>query len=281
MTDESIVSKGFTRVDDHADPDQLVVGMDETARWPAVRALRDWERAQLGLAEGDRILDVGCGTGDVTIELAGLVAPTGRAVGVDASDQMLTAARARATAAGVAATFEVGNATGLAFPDDAFDAVRSERTLQWVADPRTAMAEMVRVTRPGGRICVTDTDWASLIVEHPSPEVSARFFAALAGLRGDQTTVGRRLVNLLRDAGATEVTGTAQTHVILQWDPDVDPHIPGFFPIRMIAEDFAAQGLISAEDARVAAEGLEDAARNDRLFISLTMFAAAGRVPQT
>ena len=279
MTGGFDTSKGFSSVDQQREPARLVAGMDETGQWPAVRRLREWERAQLAITGGDKILDVGCGAGDVLIELAGLAGPAGRGVGIDASEQMLTAARARAAAAGIAVTFQVGDTTALPFPDHSFDAIRSERTLQWVTDSAAAVREIVRVARPGGRVCITDTDWASLVVEHPSPDVAARFIGAMAAVRGEQATVGRRLVNLLRDAGAADVTATAQTHLILNWDPDAEPQIPGFFPLRMIAEDFAAQGLLSADDARIAADGLEDAARSDRLFIALTMYAVAGTAP--
>lgn len=272
-------SKGFSNVDEHGEPDLLVGGMDETGQWPAVRKLRAWEREQLSIEPGQAILDVGCGAGDVLIDLAAIAAP-GQAIGVDASEQMLAAGRARAAAGGVDVTFAVGDATALEFPDGAFDVVRSERTLQWVSDPAAAVREMVRVARPGGRVCITDTDWGSMLVEHPRQEAADRFFAALGSLRGDQTTVGRRLVNLLRDAGARDVIATAETHLILDWDPDQSPHIPGFFPVRVIADDFVAKGLLSAENARLAADGFEDAARGDRLFVSLTMFAVAGTVPQ-
>lgn len=276
MTDRLDTSKGFTHVDQQADPGALVAGMDATAQWPAVRKLREWERAQLSIGRGDQILDVGCGAGDVVIDLAGLAGPEGHGVGVDASEQMLAAARERAAAAGVDVTFEVGDATALRFEDNTFDAIRSERTLQWVDDPAAAVGEMLRVARPGARICITDTDWASLLVDHPSPDAAAKLFGAMEAVRGDQTTIGRRLVNLIRDAGAVDVTAVAETHLILQWDPDAQPQMAGFFPIRMIADDFAARGLLSAADARAAVDGLEDAGRRDRLFIAVTMFAAAG-----
>ena len=74
--------------------------MEATAAWPAVRQLRVRERARLGLQAGDRLLDVGCGLGDVAVDLARDVTPGGGVVGVDASEVMLEAARRRAVAAG-------------------------------------------------------------------------------------------------------------------------------------------------------------------------------------
>ena len=279
MAEELNIRKGFTQVDAQADPGALVAGMDATAQWPAVRRLRAWERERLRVGHGERVLDVGCGAGDVTIELAALVGPGGSAVGVDASEQMLTAAAARASEAGVAATFQHGDATALDFADHSFDAVRSERTMQWVDDASAAMSEMVRIARAGGRICVIDTDWRTMIVDHPSQERADRFFEALRQVRGDQLSVGGRLTNLARDAGIQDVEVTAETHMWLSWDPDAAPHLPGFFPLRMVAADLARQGLVPESEALATVEELEDAARRDRFFVALTMFAVAGHSP--
>ena len=271
--------KGFTDVDAQPDPGFLVAGMDATAQWPAVQRLRAWERERLTVEPGHQVLDVGCGAGDVIIALAGVVGDEGKAVGIDASDEMLSAASQRASAAGVAVSFQRGDATALALPDDTFDAVRSERTMQWVADPAKAVAELARVARPGGRVCVIDTDWRTLIVDHPSPENAERFFDALRQVRGDQLTVGGRLTNLVRDAGLADIEVTAETHMWLAWDPDESPSLPGFFPLRMVAADLVAQGLIAKDVATTTVDEFEAAARRDRFFVALTMFAVAGRVP--
>ena len=93
MADSISMRKGFTEVDRQDDPGLLVAGMEATAQWPAVKRLRSWERDRLKLESGDAVLDVGCGPGDVIAELAAFVEPDGRAVGLDASEQMLAAAR--------------------------------------------------------------------------------------------------------------------------------------------------------------------------------------------
>src|SRR5262245_57083224 len=96
---------GFAVVDAQPDSAALVAGMAATAEWPAVRQLRAFERQHLDLRAGDRVLDVGCGRGDVAISLASLVTPGGEVVGVDVSDAMLAVARQAAATAGVPATF--------------------------------------------------------------------------------------------------------------------------------------------------------------------------------
>ena len=69
--------------------------MDETAKWPATQRLRAWERHHLGLVEGERLLDVGCGLGDAAISLARDLGTTGEVVGVDVSAAMLEVAPQR------------------------------------------------------------------------------------------------------------------------------------------------------------------------------------------
>jgi SAM-dependent methyltransferase len=109
--------------------------MDVTGAWDATRELRAFERRELGLAEGDRLLDVGCGLGDAAIDLAEYLGRGGGVVGIDKSTEMLSVARVRACAARCSMRFVVGDALALDEPDASFDAVRSERTLQWLADP--------------------------------------------------------------------------------------------------------------------------------------------------
>lgn len=268
--------KGFTQVDGQGDPGKLIAGMEATAQWPAVKRLRAWEIDRLALQPGDAVLDVGCGPGDVTVALAALVGATGRAVGIDASGHMIAAASARAEAAHAQVELARGDAAALDFADGTFTAVRCERTLQWVPNPATAIAEFVRVTRPGGRVSVIDTDWRTLLIDHPSPALVRRFGDAMAAVRGEQLSIGARLTNLAREAGLTDVRATAETHIWLEWDPDMSIAPPGMFPLRMIADELIAHGDLDPADAQQLLDEFEQTARNGRVFVSLTMFGSAG-----
>ena len=139
--------------------------MGATARWPATLRLRAWERTQLRLVEGERLLDVGCGLGEAAFALAHDLGETGEVVGVDVSAEMLRVARANADAVKCRVRFSVGDACALDEPSSSFDAVRSERTLQWIAEPLVAVGEMARVLHPGGRVSLIDTDWSSLTID--------------------------------------------------------------------------------------------------------------------
>ncbi len=107
---------------------------------------------RMGLGAGDRVLDVGCGTGRLARWIAERVAPGGSVVGIDPLVERIAIARARS--AGI--SFEVGQAEDLsAFADESFDAVCMSAVFHWVSDRPRALAEARRVLRPGGRVGVT------------------------------------------------------------------------------------------------------------------------------
>src|SRR6478736_5739487 len=100
------------------------------------------------LRSGLDLLDLGCGPGTITVDLAARVAP-GRVLGIDASANVIEQARAGADGA---AEFAVGDAYHLDLPDGAFDVVHAHQVLQHLTDPVAAVAEAHRVLRPGGII---------------------------------------------------------------------------------------------------------------------------------
>lgn len=117
------------------------------------------ERAadRAALVPGDSALDVCCGTGDLTLELAGRVAPGGYVVGCDFSEPMLDLAREKAAQRGAAGTrFEWADALQLPYDAGRFDAVTVGFGVRNFADRDRGLAEMSRVLRPGGRLVVLE-----------------------------------------------------------------------------------------------------------------------------
>lgn len=103
-----------------------------------------------GLAKGDRVLDVGCGTGAVAREAAKRIGPTGRVVGLDLNPRMLAVAGRLAPEI----EWRQGDAGDLPFDDDAFDVVLSQYAAMFFPDPALALGEMWRVLAPRGRLAV-------------------------------------------------------------------------------------------------------------------------------
>jgi ubiquinone/menaquinone biosynthesis C-methylase UbiE len=194
----------FSTVDEQPDPGPFVGFLDLVNALPEIQAVKKRMITRLGLGPGQRVLDVGCGTGDDVRRLAGLVAPSGRAVGVDLSLAMVNEARSRAAGSDLPVEFHQGDITHLDFPDATFDAARGERVLLHAPDAAAAVAEMARVTRPGGRLVVFDLDMGTVALDHPDLVTTRRIMSALSD-KVSNGCIGRQLPRLFRQAGLGDV----------------------------------------------------------------------------
>ena len=163
------------------------------------------------LAPGLALLDVGCGPGTLTVDLARAVAP-GPVVGVDAAAGVVDEARRLALGSGVdGVTFEVADLFALPFADDSFDVVHAHQVLQHLADPVAALVEMRRVCRPGGLVAARDSIYPAFTFA-PDDADLARAIAAYGQLtRANRARwdAGRLLLGWAHDAGFTEVVPSA------------------------------------------------------------------------
>jgi arsenite methyltransferase len=132
---------------------------------PAIVQQRARTRAALALRPGERGLDIGCGPGFLLCEMASEVGAQGRVAGLDASADMVAAARRRAEQQNLKETTDirVGDATRLEQPDASLDFITAVQVYLYVQDIKRALAEAARVLRPGGRLIVVDTDWDSCV----------------------------------------------------------------------------------------------------------------------
>jgi len=120
------------------------------------------------LVPGQVLLDVGCGPGTITIDLAARVAP-GEVVGLDRSERVVELAREAARSAGAPnVTFRAGDVYALPYGDASFDVVHAHQVLQHLTDPVAALRELRRVARPGGLVAVRDADYAAMTWYPPS-----------------------------------------------------------------------------------------------------------------
>ena len=271
---------GYERVDDDPNVAVLLATMGATARWSATRQLRAWERNELGLGSGQRLLDVGCGLGEAALALAEDLGEDGEVVGVDISAEMVRAARAKAGTAPCRTRFLVGDACSLAEQDASFDVVRSERTLQWLADPVAAVAEMARVVRPGGRVSLIDTDWSTFAIDIGDAAIAAMVRDAMRTERGRPSNIGRRLDQLVRDTGLVPIARSEATETWSSWNPDEAPAPDGCFSMESLADDLvAAHHLPAAERDRFVAR-IHLAARHGEFSMRLTMYAIVASAPR-
>ena len=264
------------------DPDSAVLldTMDATGRWGATVELRAFERDRSGARAGQRLLDVGCGCGDAAINYADRLGPTGGIVGIDASAAMVDAARTRARSLACEARFIVGDAHALPEPDASFDIVRAERTLQWLARPDRAVAEMVRVLRPGGRLALIDTDWSSFLLDVDDPVLSACVHDAMQVERARPSNIGRRLADIVTDFGLDLVGRTSAVQRWQHWDPDGSPAPEGCFSMTSLAQDLVERGLLDPADQERFVSTVHRAARTGRFRMELTVHAVVATVPR-
>jgi SAM-dependent methyltransferase len=159
------------------------------------------------LRPGMRVLDVGCGPGSITADLAAAVGPGGEVVGVDLSADVVAAA----AAAVPAVRFAVADVMDLDFPDATFDVVHAHQVLQHLQDPTAGLREMLRVARPGGLVAVRDADYAAMTwyPADPALEQWRSTYRSVARSFGAEPDAGRRLLRWAHAAGSTDVVASA------------------------------------------------------------------------
>jgi SAM-dependent methyltransferase len=163
------------------------------------------------LERGMRVLDVGCGPGTITADLAARV-PDGQVTGIDAAADVLAEARAEAGRRGLANVwFEAGDVYRLAFGDGTFDVVHAHQVLQHLSDPVAALAEMRRVCRPGGLVAARDGDYGGMFWYPGDPELAEwrELYRDVARALGGEPDAGRHLLAWARAAGFAEIEASA------------------------------------------------------------------------
>ena len=166
------------------------------------------------LNAGMDLLDVGCGPASITADLAERVTP-GRVVALDAASGALEAARATLRDRGLSEQVEVtsGDVMALPFEDASFDVVHAHQVLQHLADPVGALAEMRRVTRPGGIVAVRDAVYSAMtwFPEPAGMEQWRSVYMATARANGGEPDAGSRLLSWARAAGFADASASAST----------------------------------------------------------------------
>lgn len=234
---------------------------------------RTYELMQI--QNGARVLDVGCGPASDTIALADRVGRDGFVIGIDSDKATIAEAERKAIAAGVGDRVRHRFVSTLQMPfrADEFDAVRCERTFQYLTDPEGALGEIVRVTRPGGTVVIADVDWGAGVVDTPHLEVAQVLQDVLARRVLPNGYAGRSLFRLMQQAGLQEIrielhpfwlTSLPMIRLVAQMD---------------IAEEVAlAEGALTPEQVERWRADLQRYADSGWLFGALSIFVAAGMV---
>lgn len=234
---------------------------------------------RIGVDVGWRALDLGCGPPGVLDILAERVGTAGSVVGLDRERRVLELA-APSLAGQCLCNVELvpGEATATGLPGASFDLVHERLMLVDVGRPEDVVAEMVRLTRPGGWVALQDMDAISWTCEPAHPAWNLLQGALVAGLAGDPH-IGRRLPALLRSAGLADIE--VDVHAGLSQPGEPAHALLLRFATTNRRRILAAEELGESELDGCLRELEEHLARPDTIVLGWTLFQAWGRKPLT
>lgn len=213
------------------------------------------------LTSGMDVLDVGCGPGNITLDLASYVAP-GSVTGVDRDPGVIEKAELMRAERGVEnAVFTTGDVYALGYPDGRFDVVHAHQVLQHLTEPVAALVEMRRVLRPSGILAVRDSDYGAKIWDPQDPMLDRwmDLYHDVTRANGAEADAGRYLGGWVRSAGFGDVRITTSTWTFA--DPVTTKWWGDLWADRSILSAFADQAVAYGLSDRDELQAISDAWR--------------------
>lgn len=257
----------FTDVDAQADPAAWIEVLDRVRAEPLYAAYKRRTLELLDPRAAGTYLEIGVGTGADALACEERFGVT--VIGVDASRTMVEEARGRGLRNAV-----VADAHALPFEPASFDGAWADRTFQHLADPAKALAEMVRVIRPRGRVVVVDPDYGTQAVSVPDRDLTDRILRFRAE-RLRNGTLAHQMGRLFMEVGLTDVVVEA-VPIVLR-DPAALDNALGLRDWAGVAHE---QGLVARADVAAWERALDEAAAGGWFLYSFSLFITAGRKPE-
>jgi ubiquinone/menaquinone biosynthesis C-methylase UbiE len=271
----SVDPDSYRTIDAQADPDQLIRSLEIRGKTATHARLRRRFLRFVGIRPGHRVLEVGSGSGVVLRDVAVLVGPTGRVVGIDPSERAVAVSRRLCRDAPGHITIRVGDGTYLPFRRTPFDVALAVTVVLHVADPLGLVREMARVVRPGGRVGLQDQDFGTVAVTHPDPEFTDHLMQKVARRICEEPHSGRRLPGLLRAAGLDDVRLLTDVYQ----DTELSPYTRTFLERR--AENAVRFGIAAAATVERWLDGFTRLVADGAFVMTMNFYGAVGTAPAT
>lgn len=265
------LASGFARVDTTSDAHSFVQYLDLVHSLPFFQECKSLSYNRLALSPGDSVLEIGCGNGVDTKNLAKIVGPSGTVVGIDISATMLHAARTNTETSPVCPEFMLCDGHHLAFPDETFHAVRSDRVIQHTRNPYMVIAEITRVTRSGGTVAIFEPDWGTFALWPAERRVSRNILDFWCD-RIPSGWVGRSVYTACIEAGLVDVSVEPKTLILT--DLTIARKL---FDLDTTFSHAVQKGIVSQKAVTQWEEDLITADQKNQIFSSLTFFLVTGK----
>ena len=240
---------------------------------PLLREVANRSMALLALQAGERVLEVGCGSGVFLPMLAEAVGESGKVIGLDRAPAFVEQARQR-THETKWIQVDEGDAYALPYPEQSFNAAHCDRVLMHLEDPSAALSEMRRVVRPGGRVVVAEPDWASIVIDSVD-HVALEALMRQAVTTRRQPRIGRELNRRLAGVGLTE----RQIETVPMFSLDFGELVTYGLDLSQAADALAGPRGLDRQRAQEVIDALELASRDGTFCAFGGYFVVSGTVP--